>query len=114
VGLSLSGDKGWGGIIYEIWLENGTKVAVETTVTISDGVHRVAKLTTTPSGAVDAKTLRKLKTDLNRTHYQEGRYDEGEIAKLCSQTLDKLETAELETQDEAQDVYNHNQRSAEK
>jgi len=93
-------------------LENGTKVTVETTVTISDGVHRVAKLTTTPSGAVDAKALRKLKTDLNRTHYQEGRYDEGKIAKLCSQTLGKLETAELETQDEAQDVYN--QRSAEK
>jgi hypothetical protein len=48
---------------------NGTKVTVEITVTISDGVHRAAKLTTTPSGAVDAKTLRKLKTDLNRTHY---------------------------------------------
>ena len=74
---------------------------METTVTISDGVHRVAKLTTTPSGAVEAKTLRKLKTDLNRTHYQEGRYDEGKIAKLCSQALDKLETAELEAHDSA-------------
>ena len=76
-GLSLSGDKGRGGIIYEMWLESGTKITVETTVAISDGAHRVAKLTSTPFGAAHAKVLRKLKTDLNRTHLQEGRYDEG-------------------------------------
>jgi hypothetical protein len=106
-GLSLSGDRGQGGIIYEIWLPNGTKITVETTITISDGVHRVAKLTSTPVDAVDAKALGKIKRDLNRTHRSEGRYDDGKIVKLFSDALKKLATPEERQvmDDEAQDVY---------
>jgi hypothetical protein len=91
-GSTLIGDRGKGGIIYEMCLLNDTKITVETTITISDGVHRVAKLTSSPVGAVDAKALRKLKRDLNRTHSNEGKYNPEKIAKLCSQALSKLKT----------------------
>jgi hypothetical protein len=92
-GFTLSGDKGRGGTTYHKVLKNGITVRVTTTITNSDGYHRVASLErVNKDGTFEVFIDLKLKHDLNCTHRKEGVYDGARIAELQTHTQKRLKT----------------------